>query len=115
MPPADAVLHWLAEGPTPEERAEGASAPIGGATGLRVERVERGTARVLVLGQPLDVTGVASVVFSLTQLPGVERVRVCCLFRHDGTRIFVHTRASFRGWQGEPCAVRRENRCRRDG
>ncbi len=112
---ADQVLHQLFQGPAPSERSLGMRAPVASATGLRIDRIERGTAYVRVLGQPLDVMGVASVVFSLTELDGIVRVRVCCHHRHDGTRIFVHTRASFRGWQGEPCAARRENRCLRDG
>jgi hypothetical protein len=114
MGAADQPLVQLRQGPTPSERARGMSGPVAPATRLRLDRVEGGTAYVRVLGQPLDVMGVASVVFSLAELPGVERVRVCCLHRHDGTRIYVHTRASFRGWQGEPCAERSENRCLRD-
>ncbi len=111
---ADQALLQLWQGPTPTERALGMRGPVAPRTGLRLDRVEDGTALVLVLGQPLDAMGVAAVVFSLTELDEVARVRVCCLHRHDGTRIFVHARESFRGWQGEPCAQRRENRCLRD-
>jgi hypothetical protein len=114
MAAADQVLIQLRQGPTPSERAHGMRALVAPTTRLRLDRVERGTAYVQVLGQPLAPMGVASVVFSLTELPGVERVRVCCLHHRDGTRIFVHTRASFRGWQGEPCPERSENRCLRD-
>lgn len=111
---AEQALIQLRQGPTPGERARGLRSPVSPATRLRLDRTGRGTAFVRVSGQPLDVRGVAAVVFSLTELAGIERVRVCCLRRHDGTRVFVHTRASFRGWPGEPCALRRENRCLRD-
>jgi hypothetical protein len=114
MAAADQALIQLRQGPTPSERAQGMRALVAPATRLRLDRIEHGTAYVEVLGQPLDVMGVAAVVFSLTELAGVERVHVCCLHRHDGMRIFVHSRASFRGWQGEPCAERSENRCLRD-
>jgi hypothetical protein len=114
MSAVDQALLQLSQGPTPSERALGMRGPVAPATGLRLDRIEGGTAYVRVLGQPLDAMGVAAVVFSLTELDDVVRVRVCCGHRHDGTRVFVHTRASFRGWSGEPCAARRENRCLRD-
>ena len=108
------ALVQLRQGPTPEERARGMTAPVEPTTRLRLDRIENGLAFVEVAGDRLDFMGVAAVVFSLTELRGIERVRVCCHHRHDGSRIFVHTRASYRGWQGEPCAARRENRCLRD-
>ncbi len=114
MGAAAQALVQLRQGPTPDERARGMSAPVEPATRLRLDRVENGVAFVEVEGEPLDSMGVAAIVFSLTELPEVDRVRVCCGHRHDGSRIFVHTRASYRGWQGEPCAERRENRCLRD-
>jgi hypothetical protein len=74
-----------------------------------------GTASVEVAGKPLDYYGVAAVVLSLTELPEVERVRVCCLHRHDGSRVLLHRREHFSGgWQGTPCELRAENSCLRD-
>lgn len=108
------ALVLLRQGPTPEERARGMSAPVDPMTRLRLDRIESGTAHVDVAGRRLDFMGVAAVVFSLTELTEIERVRVCCLYRHDGSTITVHTRRSFTGWQGEPCDERRENRCLRD-
>lgn len=84
---------------------------------MTLERVENATAFVDVVGGDLDFEGVAAVVYSLTELPNVERVRVCCLYRHDGSRILLHERANFRGWQGEPCEERTDPtsvRCLRD-
>jgi hypothetical protein len=114
MGAAAQALVQLRQGPTPDERARGLRAPVAPATRLRLSRVERGTAHVEVAGRPLDYMGVAAIVFSLTEHPDVERVRVCCRYRHDHTPVTIHTRASFRGWRGAPCAHRRENRCLRD-
>ena len=114
MGAAAQALVQLRQGATPDERARGMSAPVEPATRLRLDRIENGVAFVEVAGKPLDSMGVAAVVFSLTELPEIDHVHVCCGHRHDGSRIFVHTRASYRGWQGEPCAERRENRCLRD-
>lgn len=90
------------------------AAAIAPTTRLRLRGIADGTARVDVAGEPLDFYGVGAVVFSLTELRHIERVRVCCLYRHDGTSVGIHDRQTFRGWQGEPCADRRENRCLRD-
>jgi sporulation and spore germination protein len=117
LAPAVQALVQLAQGPTPAERARGFEAAIPPGTRLTLQRIENGTAFVEVLRGRLDFYGVASVVYSLTELRGVERVRVCCLYRHNGSQIFVHERADFRGWQGEPCEERTaatSGRCLRD-
>lgn len=114
LPPAVQVLVQLRQGPSPDERAHGFEPTISSATRFTRFRIRRGAALVDVAGEPLDLYGLAAVVYSLTELEGVERVRVCCGRRLDGTRVFVHTRRAFTGWQGEPCALRAENRCLRD-
>jgi hypothetical protein len=114
LSPAVQVLVQLSQGPTPDERVRGFEATVPPGTRLTLERVEHGTAFVDVVRGDLDFEGVAAVVYSLTELPGVERVRVCCLYRHDGSQVFVHERTNFRGWRGEPCELRAENRCLRD-
>ena len=71
-------------------------------------------------GVRVDLTGseepsfdaAAQLVYSLTELPGIKRVSLrfngkpCCVYTHDGQPVEVLTRASFRGWQGEPCELR---------
>jgi hypothetical protein len=113
--PAAQVLVQLRQGPTPDERAQGFEPTFDPGTRFPHVRVRDGTAFVDVAGKPLDYYGVAAVVLSLTELSGIERVRVCCVYRHDGSRVFVHTRATFSGtWQGTPCELRTEHRCLRD-
>jgi Sporulation and spore germination len=109
------ILVQLRQGPTPTERARGYESTIDARTRFRNVEVRNGTVRVAVDGRPLDYYGVAAVVISLTEVAGVERVRLCCVHRHDGSRMFIHTRNSFAGgWQGTPCALREEHRCLRD-
>jgi hypothetical protein len=114
LAPAVQALVQIAQGPTPDERARGFEAAVPPGTRLSLQRIDDGTAVVEVVRGRLDFYGVAAVVYSLTELPGIEQVRVCCLYRHDGSQILVHERAHFRGWQGEPCEARAENRCLRD-
>ena len=113
MPTAQQVVVQLRQGPTPDERARGFLPTVPpGSRGPRAV-IREGTAFVENV-EITDVYAVAAIVFSLTELDGVERVRVCCRFRHDGSRVFVHERSHFRGWQGAPCASRDENLCLRD-
>ena len=117
--PAREALLALQQGPSPGERARGflPTFPVG--TWPRNLAVRGGTATVdLAGGERPDFYGAAAAVYSLTELPGVERVRLrfrgepCCVYRHDGTVVRTLTRADFRSWQGEPCAERTERRCR---
>jgi hypothetical protein len=113
--PARQVLVQLRQGPTPDERAHGFEPTIDPQTRFPSLEVRDGTAIVAVAGKPLDYYGVAAVVLSLTEQAGIERVRVCCLHRHDGTRVLLHRRDDFTGgWQGTPCELRRENPCLRE-
>jgi hypothetical protein len=116
MSAARQVLVQLRQGPTPDERAHGFEPTIDPRTRFSGVSLRAGTAVVSLAGKPLDYYGVAAVVLSLTKLPAIDRVRVCCLERHDGSRVFVHRRADFSGgWQGTPCELRRENPCLRGG
>jgi hypothetical protein len=74
--------------------------------------VRQGTAVVDYSGPQLNLTAAAALVYSLTELPGIERVslrldgRPCCVYDHDGRVIDPVTRELFRGWSREPCALR---------
>jgi hypothetical protein len=99
-------------GPSPDERAHGFLDTIGPQTRLRDVRVREGVATVDLLGHEPDFYASAAIVYSLTELDGVDTVRLrldgrpCCFHRHDGQPISETTRASLRGWQGQPCALR---------
>ena len=115
MSPVQQVLVQIRQGPTPNERAHGFESTIDPRTRFPSVEVRDRTVVVEVAGRPLDYYGVAALVLSLTELPDVERVRVCCLYRHDGSRVLLHRREHFTGgWQGTPCELRDENRCLRD-
>jgi hypothetical protein len=115
MSAVEQVLVQIRQGPTPEERAHGFEPTIDPRTRFTGVTVRDRTVTVEVAGKPLDYYGVAAVVLSLTELPDVERVRVCCLYRHDGSRVLLHRRDDFTGgWQGTPCELRDENHCLRD-
>ena len=119
MSAARAALLALREGPSPDERAHGFLDTFPAGTWPRAVVVRGGTATVeLAGGTAPDLAGAAAAVYSLTGLPGVERVRLrfggraCCVFRHDGSAVSVLTRGSFRGWPGVPCPLRVELHCR---
>jgi Sporulation and spore germination len=98
-------------GPAPDERARGFLPTLQVQAGPMSVAVENGAA-VVELRAPTDVYGAAAIIYSLTALDGVERVRLraggraCCAFRHDGTVVETLTRRSYRFWQGEPCDER---------
>ena len=112
MSPAWQAILEVRTGPSPDERAGGFLDTIGPRTRLRDVRVRDGLATVDLLGREPDFYGSAAIVYSLTELPGIERVRLrldgrpCCFYRHDGQALGTATRLAFRGWQGEPCAAR---------
>jgi Sporulation and spore germination len=99
-------------GPSPDERAHGFADTVEPETRLRSVRIEDGTATVELVGREPDSYGTGAIVYSLTAVPGVERVALrldgeaCCAYRHDGTATRLLTRSSYRGWQGEPCEER---------
>jgi Sporulation and spore germination len=112
-----AVLE-LRAGPAPDERAHGVLDTVDPSTRVRALRIERGTATVELAGVEPDLRSSAAIVYTLTELPGIARVRLrlagrgCCVYRHDGSPVEALTREGFAGWTGEPCHLRTENRCR---
>jgi hypothetical protein len=109
------------QGPGPGEWGEGFLDTIRPDTRLRAVDVAGRTATVELIGREPDVSGAAAIVYSLTELAGVERVRLrldgepCCAETHSGEPIEVLTRRSYRWWSGEPCAERTSSthvRCR---
>lgn len=112
-----AVLE-LRVGPAPDERAHGFLDTLHPSTRLRELRIERGVATVQLAGVEPDFRSSAAIVYSLTELPDIERVKLrlggrrCCIYGHDGSAIDVLSRAGLSGWTGHPCHLRSENRCR---
>jgi hypothetical protein len=119
-PARQAVLD-LRVGPSPEERAHGFTAALDPKTRIRDVRVASGVATVELAGREPDIGGTGSIVYSLTELPGVHVVRIrldgrpCCAYTHAGHAIVRQTRRLYYGWSGEPCAFRTRRdalRCR---
>lgn len=118
-----AVLELMI-GPAPDERARGFEETIPPSTRLRNVHIERGVAVVALAGEEPDYLGSAAIVYSVTEVPGVRAARLlldgkpCCFYTHRGTPVqWLHTRRAFRGWPGEPCALRtyaHAVRCRGD-
>ena len=115
--PWQAVLE-LRVGPAPDERARGFRDTVHPSTRLVGLRVDGGVATVDLAGVEPDFRSSAAIVYSLTELPGIERVRLrlggrrCCVHLHDGSPVDVLSRDTFTGWTGQPCELRTENRCR---
>ena len=110
-------------GPSPDERARGFLDTIDPRTRLRNVRLRDRVATVDLVGREPDLYASAAIVYSLTELDGVDRVRLrlsgraCCFRHHDGRPVSETTRGSLRGWQGQPCALRvgDDAPCARDG
>jgi hypothetical protein len=102
----------LRVGPSPDERAHAFLDTIAPATRLRHLEVAHGTATVDLAGREPDFYGSAAMVYTLTELPGIQRVRLrldgrpCCFYGHDRRPIPTTTRGDLRGWQGQPCSLR---------
>jgi Sporulation and spore germination len=119
--PGRQIVLDLSEGPTPGERTRGYLDTILPGVRFGSVTIRDGTAVVELARREPDFYGTAAIVYSLTELPDVDRValllddRPCCLYRHDATVVTSISRHTFQGWQGEPCAERdREDavRCR---
>jgi Sporulation and spore germination len=113
------VMLELTVGPAPEERARGFVDTIPLSTRVLGVRVAGDTATVELVGAEPDYLGSAAIVYSLTELAGIARVRLlldgepCCLYTHRSTPWpGAIERRTYRGWTGEPCASRIEDRCR---
>jgi spore germination protein GerM len=109
----DNVLRQLQTGPTDAEKQEGFAPTIPSSVRVVSVHVADGTATVNFGGvPPANFYTHAAVVFSLTALPGIDAValryngRPCCIYDHDGNVITPATRRLYRGWPGEPCALR---------
>jgi hypothetical protein len=122
MDPAWQALLELRQGPTPSERALGFEPTLDLESRPLSVRIERDLA-IVELAAPTDIYGSAAIVYSLTELDGIERVRLvvdgkpCCFWRTDGGVFAFATRAQYRHWTGEPCELRTTDphaRCRRD-
>ena len=107
-----AVLELMV-GPAPGERARGFSAALPAGARADSVTVRDGIAEVELAGPEPDFRGAAAIVYSVTSVPGVRAVRLlrygepCCISTHAGPPVATrHTRESFHGWPGEPCAER---------
>lgn len=122
MSPARQAALELTVGPAPQERARGFLDTMPLASRLLSVEVAGETATVRLAGAEPDYLGSAAIVYSLTEDPAIARVRLllegrlCCVYDMQ-SRPWPRPldRDTFRGWTGEPCALRAENRCRRGG
>ena len=119
MSAARQAVFGVMGGPGPAERASGYLDAIGLSTRLLAVRVSGDMATVELAGAEPGYLGAAAIVYSVTEQPGVERVllllggRPCCIHTRRGTPWpGALGRSTFRGWTGEPCPLRTENRCR---
>jgi Sporulation and spore germination len=107
------VLALLRRGPTTGEVDEGFLPTV--PDSVRIESVSEsnGTVTVDFAGsEPQDFYTHAAIVLSLTALSEVRAVELryngepCCVYDQQGTVITPVTRTLYRGWPGEPCALR---------
>ena len=116
------ALLELRQGPTPEERGLGfeATLPL---EARPLDVTIRGSTAIVELEEPARFSAAAAIVYTLTEIEGIERVgfRVdaepCCLPLMDGTDEPWTDRARYRYWTGEPCEERTrpdQVRCRRE-
>jgi hypothetical protein len=106
------VALLVRQGPQPPEWGLGFVGTVEPATRIVAVRRAGATVTVHLAGREPDVYAAAALVYTLTALPGVSQVRLrlesqsCCVYDHDGRALLVTSRATFAGWQGEPCAER---------
>jgi hypothetical protein len=106
------VVTGLLQGPSASERRNGLQPVIHARFRAFHVTVHEGTAVVDYSGGELGLSAAAALVFSLTELSGIERVSLrrdghpCCVYDHDGQVIDLLTRSLYRGWSREPCALR---------
>lgn len=108
------LLAALLRGPTAAERKEGFVPTL--RTSIRVQsiHVSDGVATVnFGAHAPEDFYAHASVVLSLTELPGIRAVALrsngkpCCVYNHESKPIpAAATPSLYHGWSGEPCELR---------
>jgi hypothetical protein len=108
------VLAVLQQGPTSDEADEGFLPTIPSSVHILGVQVSNGTATVNFGGSaPQAFYTHAAIVLSLTELPGIKAVALrsngepCCVYTLDGKVAPAPiTRRLYRGWPGEPCALR---------
>jgi spore germination protein GerM len=106
------VVAALLRGPSASEREWGLRPAVHARVRAFTVATHGGTAVVDYSGAELGLTAAASLVFTLTELPGIERVslrldgRPCCAYDHHGRAIDPLTRRLYRGWSREPCSLR---------
>jgi spore germination protein GerM len=114
IPAAHQAVLELRVGPSPDERAHGFLDTLEPETRVRSVAVDGGTATVELAGaEPNEFYAHGAIVYSLTELPGIDRVafrldgKPCCVYHHDGTvRTEPLIRRVYDYWQGEPCGER---------
>jgi hypothetical protein len=112
LPTPGEVLAALAHGPTRAERLDGLKPVIHVPARSFKVGVRGRTADVSYSGPELTLTAVAALVFSLSELDGIDAVSLhrndepCCVYDHAGRVIDPLTRRLFRGWSREPCEAR---------
>jgi spore germination protein GerM len=112
LPSANEVLAALAQGPTQAEGQDGLR-PVIQILAPLTAKVRGRTAVVRYSGPELTQTATAAIVFSLTELEGIEQVSLqrnghaCCIYDLAGKIIDPLTRHLFRGWSREPCRARK--------
>ena len=100
-------------GPAPAERSSGFLDAVPLSTRVVGVRVAGDLASVELVGKEPAYLGAAAIVSSVTGQTGVRRVRLlldgkpCCVYTH-GAKPWPGAidRRTFRGWTGEPCALR---------
>jgi hypothetical protein len=106
------VVAGLLQGPSVSERRAGLRPVIHTRFRAFDVTIHEGTAVVDYSGGELSLSAAAALVFSLTELRGIDRVALrrdghpCCVYDHEGRVIEVLTRLLYRGWSREPCALR---------
>jgi hypothetical protein len=106
------VVAALLQGPSASERRTGLRPVIHARFRAFHVTVHEGAAVVDYSGAELGLSAAAALVFSLTELRGIESVSLrrngspCCVYDHDGQVIDLLTRSLYRGWSREPCALR---------
>ena len=113
MSPLRQAVLEVTGGPAPAERSRGYLDTIPLSTRIADVRVAGDLATVDLTGSEPDYLGAAAIVYSVTEQPGVTRVRLrlngrsCCVYTHRATHWpGALERRTFRGWTGEPCKLR---------
>jgi spore germination protein GerM len=113
-PSPRAALIALIAGPTGAEGGDGFRPSLPPGARMVSLHVVESRAEVDVSGLSADdfYAAAAAIVYSLTQLPGIDAVSLrldgepCCVYDQDSNPINPLRKTLFRGWPGEPCDFR---------